>query len=42
MLVVNGANVNQRDAENWTALYTAVRKNQEQGIDTIIELNRTL
>jgi ankyrin repeat protein len=27
LLVINGANVNQKDTDNWTALHTAVRKN---------------
>lgn len=27
LLVSNGANVNLRDSESWTALHTAVRKN---------------
>jgi len=42
MLVKNGANVNLKDQDNWTALHTAVRKGQEQGVETIIELNRKL
>lgn len=29
LLVTNGATVNQKDSDNWTALHTAVRKSQD-------------
>lgn len=42
LLVTNGANVNQKDSDNWTSLHTAVRKSQDQGVRTILKLNLTV
>jgi ankyrin repeat protein len=42
LLAINGANVNQKNYDNWTPLHSAVRKGQEKAIYAIIQLNKKL
>ena len=42
ILILNGAKVNIKNNDNWTALHIAARKGQEKGIQTIIKLNQLL
>lgn len=41
-LVLNGANPNLKNNDNWTPLHNAARKGFEKGIQTILALNKTL
>ena len=41
-LVLNGAKPNIKDADNWTPLHIAIRKNQDKAISAIIRLNKML
>ena len=42
LLVLNGANLNMRNHDQWAPLHTAVRRGQEKAITAIIDLNKEL
>ena len=37
--MLSGANPDAKDNDNWTPLHTAIRRGQEWGVKTIVELN---
>ena len=39
LLVIHGSQVNKKDSDNWTPLHTAIRMNQELGVEAVIRLN---
>jgi ankyrin repeat protein len=39
---MNGAKVNQKNNDNWSALHIGARKGQEKGIQAIIKINFSL
>jgi ankyrin repeat protein len=42
LLAMNGANLDQKNNDQWAAIHTAVRKGQEKGVNAIIKLNKKM
>lgn len=42
ILVMQGANVNLKNNDNFTPLHAAIKRNQEKGVQIIIQLNKKL
>jgi ankyrin repeat protein len=42
LLIFNGANINERNDDQWAPLHTAIRKGQDGAVKAIIKLNRKI